>query len=42
MGRSIKMKPIDVKNKNNMTYVVTPNKQSAKFSINDLVRIPRF
>ena len=42
VNRSIKMKPINVKNSDNKTYVVTPNKQSAKFKINDLLRIPQF
>ena len=42
VNRSIKMKPINVKNSDNKTYVVTPNKQSAKFKINDLLRISQF
>ena len=38
---TIKMKPKDVKNDNNRVYIDEYNKQSAKFNVNDRVRISK-
>ena len=39
---TIKMKPKDVKNDNNRVYIDEYNKKSARFSVNDRVRISKF
>ena len=39
---TIKMKPKDVKNDNNRVYIDEYNKKSARFNVNDRVRISKF
>ena len=39
---TIKMKPKDVKNDNNRVYIDDHNKKSARFNVNDRVRISKF
>ena len=39
---TIKMKPEDVKNDNNRVYIDEYNKKSARFNVNDRVRIYKF
>ena len=36
------MKPKDVKNENNRAYIDEYNKKSARFNVNDRVRISKF
>ena len=39
---TIKMKPKDIKNDNNRVYIDEYNKKSARFNVNDRVRISKF